>query len=96
MKPLALLKVIRQHIISLLYSQIDIIPPYRYVEGTLKIKEAAPGGQYFLIVGTQKMRVDKVTFDILSIGEELRIMCTRAHRVIEITRKLPGEGSSLY
>lgn len=69
----------------------DAFPPYRLVEGSLDSKDTANGKTY-LCVASAKVEVDKDTFDVLVLGEDLRVRYTRGNRAINIDRLVSGNG----
>ncbi len=73
-------------------SLIDLIPPYRTIEGSLQAKETGPNGARYIIVGDEKVEVDPDTYQTLNEGERLRIRSTRRKRAISIER-LPSSGA---
>ena len=46
-------------------------------------------GNYYILVGTEIIGVDWLTFELLMIGEPLRIRATRANQAINIDRLSP-------
>ena len=74
---------------SLLEHLWDAVPPYRWIEGNLVAKEAAPDGRYLILVDEEPVHVDAFTFDKLMVGEPLRVRCTRQNRAISIDRLVP-------
>ena len=75
-----------------LWTLIDAFPPYRIAEGLLEAKETDSRGRCYISVGPGRVEVDKVTFEMLVVGENLRVRYTRGHRAISIDRLLPGRG----
>ena len=73
-------------------SLVDVIPPYHIADGLLLNKETNPEGKYIITVSSAKVEVDQNTFDVLVIGENLRVRYTRGNRAINIDRILPGRG----
>ena len=70
----------------------DAFPPYRDVEGQLEAKETRAGKKQLVCVGSTWVEVDDQTYDILVVGENLRVRYTRRGRAISIDRLLPGRG----
>ena len=70
----------------------DAFPPYRDVEGQLEAKEIRVDGKHTVCVGSTWVEVDEQTYDILVVGENLRVRYTRRGRGISIDRLLPGRG----
>ena len=70
----------------------DAFPPYRDVEGQLEAKEMRADGKQLVCVGSTWVEVDGQTYDILVVGENLRVRYTRRGRTISIDRLLPGRG----
>ena len=87
--PLALLKSMWRIAISAAWSALDVLPPYRKIEGTLAAKEVSRDGRYYILVGEEMVEVDRVTYNTLLEGEALRIRATRAYRAINIDRLVP-------
>ena len=74
---------------SALANLIDTVPPYRKIEGRLEAKEFNNNDSYFLLVESEIVQVDQLTFKALMEGEALRIRCTRGMRAIYIDRLTP-------
>ena len=70
-------------------SIVDALPPYKRVEGLLADKGTDTRGNYYILVGTEIIGVDWLTFELLMIGEPLRIRATRANQAINIDRLSP-------
>ena len=71
----------------------DLLPPYRILEGLLEGKEHVEGSsEYKIHVSSQKIEVDSHTFDILMIGETLKVRHTRSNKAINIDRLIPEQG----
>ena len=70
-------------------SVVDALPPYKRVEGLLADKGTDTRGNYYILVGTEIIGVDWLTFELLMIGEPLRIRATRANQAINIDRLSP-------
>ena len=68
---------------------VDALPPYRRVEGLLADKGTDARGNHYILVGTEIIGVDWLTFELLMIGEPLRIRATRANQAINIDRLSP-------
>lgn len=77
---------------SWLKALIDSFPPYHRVEGLLEAKEVNPEGKLCISVGSVGIEVDRTTFDVLVVGERLRVLYTRRRRAITVDRLLPGKG----
>ncbi len=75
---------------SIARSLADTAPPYRRLEGRLVAKDVTPDGRYYILVEEEMVEVDSLTFDILMVGEALRVRCTRGYRAINIDRLLPS------
>ena len=72
---------------------IDICPPYKYVEGLLEGKEVLQDEKTLVLyLSSEKIEVDRHTFDILMVGESLRVRATRDNKAINIDRLIPGQG----
>jgi len=74
---------------TFLYQLLDLIPPYRKIQGLLVGKETGPDGSFYILVDGDMIQVDWFTFEVLIVGEPLRIRCTRSFRAINIDRLLP-------
>ena len=70
-------------------SIIDALPPYKRVEGLLADKGSDSLGNYHILVDNEIIGIDWLTFDMLIIGEPLRIRATRANQAINIDRLSP-------
>ena len=68
---------------------MEVFPPYRRIEGRLIAKENGPGSRCYLLVGDELVEVDRITHDILMVGEALRIRATRSNKAINIDRLVP-------
>ena len=66
------------------------LPPYYEVEGLLKAKEDRPDGMHYIVVNAAAVRVDRVTFSRLTVGDNLRVRYTRDASAISIDRMIPG------
>ena len=71
------------------WTLVDVLPPYSKVEGLLEAKETDPRGKFYISVGSIWVEVDRTTFGILVIGENLRVRHTKSMRAINIDRLLP-------
>ena len=72
---------------------IDLFPPYKIIEGLLEGKEHLDGSPIYVIhVASLKIEVDSYTFDILMIGERLKVRHTRSNKAINIDRLIPEQG----
>ncbi len=71
----------------------DVLPPYRTVEGYLETKaRGLESGRHFIWVASTRIEVDAETFELLIVGENMRVMCTKSYRAINIDRLIPGSG----
>ena len=82
-------KRLRRAALDVIGTVSDAVPPYRKVEGRLEAKEASQAGTFHLLVDSEIVQVDQVTFDTLMVGEALRIRCTRSMKAISIDRLVP-------
>ena len=80
------LKVIARAIVSWIGSLVDALPPYYVAEGRLDMKGKADDGRLRIHVNGAWVSVDKPTFDLLTIGEYVRVRYTRRVRAISIDR----------
>ncbi len=71
------------------WSWLETLPPYRKIEGRLDAKETAPDGTCLILVDSQMVEVDWLTYDMLLEGEALRIRTTRSNKAINIDRLVP-------
>ena len=82
-----------QVVVTIVRVTIDACPPYRYVEGLLVAKEVLLDEKSLvLFLSSEKIEVDRHTFDILMVGENLRVRATRDNKAINIDRLIPGQG----
>jgi len=65
------------------------MPPYKKLEGILIAKESKNEGQYFVLIASEIIEVDWLTYSRLVEGEALRILATRDNKAISIDRLLP-------
>ena len=72
---------------------LDCCPPYKLVEGLLEVKEVDDQKKYFIYVSSEKVQVDSATFEILMIGENLKVRFTRGKKAINIDRLIPTQGA---
>ena len=70
-------------------AMVDALPPYKRVEGLLADKGTDAYGDYQILVGDEIIGVDWLTYEMLIIGEPLRIRATRANQAISIDRLSP-------
>ena len=68
---------------------VDALPPYRRIEGMLADKGMDTRGNHYILVNDEIIGVDWLTFEVLMIGEALRIRATRANQAINIDRLSP-------
>ena len=78
-------RLVRQITAWVLYA----VPPYRRIEGNLISKEARPDGSYYILVADEIVQVDWLTYEMLMVGEALRIRATRDNEAINIDRLMP-------
>ena len=71
------------------WSWLEALPPYKKIEGRLDAKEMASDGTCLLLVDSQMVEVDSLTYDLLLEGEALRIRATRSYKAINIDRLVP-------
>ena len=74
-----------------LWHLADALPPYLMVEGPLETKET-DANKHYLSVASTRVEVDEATFNLLVVGENLRVRYTRGHRAINIDRLMPSRG----
>jgi len=71
---------------------LDCCPPYKSIKGLLEVKEVDDQKRYFIYVSSEKVQVDSATFEILMIGENLKVRFTRGKKAINIDRLIPTQG----
>ena len=71
---------------------LDWCPPYKNVAGLLEVKEVDDLERYFIYISSEKIQIDLATFEILVIGENLKVRFTRAQKAINIDRLIPAQG----
>ena len=75
------------------WTLVDAAPPYRRVEGFLETKQTdAGGGKHYIWVASTRIEVDSATFELLIVGENMRVLCTKSNRAINIDRLVSGGG----
>ena len=72
----------------------DAVPPFNLAEGPLTDKEIGDDGTCYIAVGSARVEVDRVTFEMLELGELIRVRYTRANRAINIDRFVSGTNSN--
>ena len=72
-------------------ARTDILPPYSIAEGVLEAKDTG-NGRFYIIVAGARVQVDGTTYEILGIGEQLRVRYTKGNRATNIDRFIPGNG----
>ena len=89
MSPLAIGKWLGRFIRHITAWVLYAVPPYRRFEGNLTSKEARPDGTYFILVADEIIQVDWLTYEMLMVGEALRVRATRDNEAINIDRLMP-------
>jgi hypothetical protein len=89
MSPLAIEKWLGRFFKNITAWVLYAVPPYRRFEGTLTSKEARPDGTYFILVADEIIQVDWLTYDMLMVGEAIRVRATRDNEAINIDRLMP-------
>ena len=74
------------------WSLTDALPPYYIAEGQLDAKRETTGGKHLILVNGVWVSVDKPTYELLMIGEYLRVRYTRRVRAINIDRQIARNG----
>ena len=74
-----------------LWTLKDAFPPYLTAEGKLESKEINRRNTCYISVGHVRVEIDKATFDLMVVGENLKILYTTGHRAIRIDRILPSK-----
>lgn len=70
-------------------AMIDALPPYKKFEGLLADKGVDARGHYHILVDNEIIGVDWLTFEMLIVGEPVRVRATRANQAISVDRLLP-------
>ena len=86
------LKVIARAVVNWISALADILPPYYVAEGRLDMKGKADDGRLRIHVNGAWLSVDQPTFDLLTIGEYVRVRYTRRVRAINIDRHVSRNG----
>ena len=89
MSPLAIGKWLGRMVRNIIAGVLYAVPPYKRIEGNLISKEARPDGTYFILVADEIVQVDWLTYEMLMVGEALRIRATRDNEAINIDRLMP-------
>ncbi len=77
---------------TVVWSLYDAFPPYYVTVGKLISKDVREDGECVLHVNGANIRVDRPTFEAISVGERLRIRYTRGVRAINIDRFISTNG----
>ena len=85
-------KVIARAVVNWFNSLTDALPPYYVAEGRLDMKGKADDGRLRIHVNGAWVSVDQPTFDLLKIGEYVRVRYTRRVRAISIDRYASPNG----
>ena len=85
-------KVIARAVVNWINSLADALPPYYVAEGQLDMKGKADDGRLRIHVNGAWVSVDQPTFDLLTIGEYVRVRYTRRVRAISIDRYVNHNG----
>ena len=83
---------ISERVKSFVSECLDCCPPYKAIEGLLEVKEVDDQERHFIYVSSEKVQVDSATFEILMIGENLKVRFTRGNKAINIDRLIPTQG----
>ena len=83
---------ISERVKSFVAECLDCCPPYKTIEGLLEVKEVDDQERHFIYVSSEKVQVDSATFEILMIGENLKVRFTRGNKAINIDRLIPTQG----
>ena len=83
---------ISERVKSFVSECLDCCPPYKTIEGLLEVKEVDDQERHFIYMSSEKVQVDSATFEILMIGENLKIRFTRGNKAINIDRLIPTQG----
>jgi hypothetical protein len=85
-------KVIARAVVNWVNSLTDALPPYYVAKGRLDMKGKADDGRLRIHVNGAWLSVDKPTFELLAIGEYVRVRYTRRVRAISIDRYVSRNG----
>ena len=85
-------KVIARAVVNWISTLADALPPYYVAEGRLDMKGKADDGRLRIHVNGAWVSVDQPTFDLLTIGEYVRVRYTRRVRAINIDRYASHNG----
>ena len=83
---------ISERVKSFVSECLDCCPPYKTIEGLLEVKEVDDQERHFIYVSSEKVQVDSATFEILMIGENLKVRFTSGNKAINIDRLIPTQG----
>ena len=72
------------------WSLTDLIPPYYTCEGKLTSKKILADGRNAIRINGAWLAVDEATYELLEVGERLRVRYTRRARAISIDRIVDG------
>ena len=76
-----------------LWSFADMLPPYNVAEGIVDEKVVGSDGLPIIRVNKARVSVDRSTYDMLTVGDRLRVRYTRSARAISIDRYVAPNGS---
>ena len=85
-------KVIARAVVNWVNLLTDALPRYYVAEGHLDMKGRADDGRLRIHVNGAWVSVDQPTFDLLNIGEYVRVRYTRRVRAISIDRYVNRNG----
>ena len=68
-----------------LREQSDLLPPYHIYQGS-DWERRAVGDRFYLVVGTDEVEIDGVTFRLLESGETIKVRYTRRFKAINLDR----------
>ena len=74
------------------WSLTDVCPPYYVAKGKLEVKRESTDGRLLFLVSGAWISVDRPTFELLSVGDHLRVRYTRRVRAISIDRHVDRNG----
>ncbi len=89
MSPLVIGKWLGRIVSNIAVWALASMPPYKRIEGNLISKEERHDGTFFILVADEIVKVDWLTYDMLMVGEALRIRATRGNEAINIDRLMP-------
>jgi len=75
------------------WSLADALPPYKTARGPLDAKENGKGGGHYIRVAGARVRIDEAAFEVLTVGEVVKVRYTRGGKAINIDRYISPNGN---